>query len=231
MLLGHHTKLTHTKFCDKICHILRVIGKNECARHYKSGFSICNNVYHIQCSKISKNTYRNSSFTQWMCSECTNNFPFNNIICDKDFINTIKCCIHNYHRDLIFNPFDDSDISYNLPMDEIDPDQFYYNSLLQNKCNSNYLYDSEFNQMFSDKFISMYHIHIRSIVKNQDELLIYLHSLKCSFNVIVITENWLNIKTRDTPFLAGYQHECIQFNSTYFMNKTCTKVLTNLYVP
>ena len=32
-LLGHHTKLTHTKFCDKIYHILRVMGKNECARH------------------------------------------------------------------------------------------------------------------------------------------------------------------------------------------------------
>ena len=39
VLLGHHTKLTHTKFGDKICHILRVMGKNECARHYKSGFS------------------------------------------------------------------------------------------------------------------------------------------------------------------------------------------------
>ena len=39
VLLGHHTKLTHTKFCDKICHILRVMGKNECARHYKSGFT------------------------------------------------------------------------------------------------------------------------------------------------------------------------------------------------
>ena len=103
------------------------------------------------------------------------------ILCDKDFINTIKCCNHNYHRVLIINPFDDSDISYNLPMDEIDPDQYYYNSLLQNKCNSNYFDDSEFNQMFSDKycniseFISMYHINIRSIVKNQDELLIHLH--------------------------------------------------------
>ena len=39
VLLGHHTKLTHTKFCDKIYHILQVMGKNECARHYKSGFS------------------------------------------------------------------------------------------------------------------------------------------------------------------------------------------------
>ena len=27
VLLGHHTKLTHTKFCDKICHILQVMGK------------------------------------------------------------------------------------------------------------------------------------------------------------------------------------------------------------
>ena len=27
-------KLTHAKFCDKICHILQVMGnKNECARH------------------------------------------------------------------------------------------------------------------------------------------------------------------------------------------------------
>ena len=28
VLLGHHTKLTHAKFCDKICHILGVTGKN-----------------------------------------------------------------------------------------------------------------------------------------------------------------------------------------------------------
>ena len=27
VLLGHHTKLTHAKFCDKICHILQVMGK------------------------------------------------------------------------------------------------------------------------------------------------------------------------------------------------------------
>ena len=25
VLLGHHTKLTHTKFCDKICYVLRVM--------------------------------------------------------------------------------------------------------------------------------------------------------------------------------------------------------------
>ena len=36
VLLGHHTKLTHTKCCDKICHIVRVMGKNECARHYNA---------------------------------------------------------------------------------------------------------------------------------------------------------------------------------------------------
>ena len=29
MLLGHHTKHTHTKLCDKICHILQDMGKNE----------------------------------------------------------------------------------------------------------------------------------------------------------------------------------------------------------
>ena len=38
VLLGHHTKLAHTKFCDKICHILQVFGENECARHYKFVF-------------------------------------------------------------------------------------------------------------------------------------------------------------------------------------------------
>ena len=26
------------QICDKICHIVRVMGQNECARHYKSGF-------------------------------------------------------------------------------------------------------------------------------------------------------------------------------------------------
>ena len=27
VLLGNHIQRTHTKFCDKICHILRVMGK------------------------------------------------------------------------------------------------------------------------------------------------------------------------------------------------------------
>ena len=51
VLLGHHTKLTHTKFCDKICHILRVMGKNECARHYKSGFS-SGSSFILNCTNI-----------------------------------------------------------------------------------------------------------------------------------------------------------------------------------
>ena len=32
-ILGHNTKHTHAKLCDKICHILQVMGKNEYTRH------------------------------------------------------------------------------------------------------------------------------------------------------------------------------------------------------
>ena len=33
VLLGHNTKHTHCKFCDKICHILRVMGPHLSAKH------------------------------------------------------------------------------------------------------------------------------------------------------------------------------------------------------
>ena len=60
--IGHHTKLAHAKFCDKICHILQVMGKNERARHYKSGFSRLKfplaRLSGLQCHNMGHNGHR-----------------------------------------------------------------------------------------------------------------------------------------------------------------------------
>ena len=40
--------------------------------------------------------------------------------------------------------------------------------------------------------LNIFHINIRSVKANMDELLINLKNLKSKFNVLVLTETWLN---------------------------------------
>lgn len=57
-----------------------------------------------------------------------------------------------------------------------------------------------------DDYFKIFHVNIRSISKNFDELNILLDSLKTKFDIIVLSETW-QIKDIDVFHLNGYTIE------------------------
>ena len=51
--------------------------------------------------------------------------------------------------------------------------------------------------------LNIFHMNLRSVVKNFDELKIFLSRIKMKFAVIVITETWLDDES-DWPCCDGY---------------------------
>ena len=182
---------------------------------------ICRNIYHIKCAKMTKNDHRHMSAMdrmKWFCDQCINLFPFNHISVHDKFIAAISSTgIQNIpdYTDLVFNPLEINDNESNIPIDEIDPDSYFY-GLQQNirdMCNSNYYTDEMFLQLANrndkyDKKLSMMHCNIRSLSQNCDNLDRHLQTLPFDFDVIAITESWLNVQNDDNNYLHDYQHIC-----------------------
>ena len=51
------------------------------------------------------------------------------------------------------------------------------------------------NEILNNSKINLFHINIRSCNKNLDELVLYLNSININFNIIMLTETWLNEPT------------------------------------
>ena len=75
-------------------------------------------------------------------------------------------------------------------LDDRDPAFHYCN--VDSRCS--YFNQLSFNTTFKsdNASLKLFHLNVRSTSKNFDELMIFLHSLKTSFHVIVLTETWLN---------------------------------------
>jgi exonuclease III len=86
--------------------------------------------------------------------------------------------------------------------DLIDPDLNYFDN--GGDCDyydTNSIYSCV--QNMSD-VLSFIHFNTRSSNKNLDEILVYLHSLKVNFSVIVLTETWMTSPDEWVP-VAGYK--------------------------
>lgn len=75
-------------------------------------------------------------------------------------------------------------------MDSIDPD----NNILSNTKNDCLYYtDSTYDKIFiQDKNISLIHFNSRSLQSNFEAIQDYLNQFKSQFNIIAISETWLN---------------------------------------
>lgn len=69
-----------------------------------------------------------------------------------------------------------------------------------------YYETEEFRDQFGDDLGSLkfFHVNVRSVSRNLDELLLFLELLHVEFHVLVITETWLN-KSGEFPEIAGYK--------------------------
>ena len=91
---------------------------------------------------------------------------------------------------------------------EIDPDQNYLRNSKATLCS--YHNELSFNESFSKlNNVSIFHVNIRSIPRNLDQLTFYLNSLNHTFSVIAISENWLTPVNKDIYGIQGYTHHCV----------------------
>lgn len=184
---------------------------NECGRIIvvselnKLTCSICINDYHVQCTNLSRFDHKGMSKINrdnWTCHKCICLFPFNHIIDENVFVkltkNIWKRNIPFNCEDLLFDPFEHLKLNdVKLPCDQYDPDIQHYSGSqnIDEVCNSNYYDNEEFNNMISDnssRKLSFYHCNVRSARHNSTNLSNYMMCLKHRFDIIGLSETWLN---------------------------------------
>lgn len=104
----------------------------------------------------------------------------------------------------IYRPFDSETDSYSI---DIDPDVHFYSAF--NDFNFCEYYSVErfndFSGAIPSNAFSSFHLNIRSLSKNYDEFVHFLHTLKHTFTVIALSETWLSEDTKDFFKLTNYQ--------------------------
>ena len=185
---------------------------------YRLSCNLCKNTYHTQCTNVSKNNFRtmtDSIKTLWICHHCVAVFPFNHIVDDEKILKS--CCNDNgvtkrLCHELLFNPFEkNNDINDNIPNSEYDPDANFYDTQIPSSLtDSKYFSSSEFNMEISKSSninqLSMLHCNIRSSNKNANDLSIELGKLNHDFNIIALSETWLNATNTEINGFPDYNH-------------------------
>lgn len=83
---------------------------------------------------------------------------------------------------------------------DIDPD----NNFFSNVCHSDYYSEEQFNYVDMDRKLSLVHFNCRSMYANFDCIKEYLHQFTEQFNIIALTETWLNGDRGVNFNLEGY---------------------------
>ena len=166
---------------------------------------ICKRFCHLNCISIRKCEVSNlNNKNDWYCMMCMSaELPFLNIVDDDDFILALSTKDHfeiewENSYDKIFNPITLNDNERDLPLDDIDPDDNFYNDLSSYSSSlcKYYLQDS-FNSEHAKlvagglKPLSFFHLNVRSLPHNFSQLHIFLDSLCVKFSILGITETWL----------------------------------------
>lgn len=68
----------------------------------------------------------------------------------------------------------------------------------------------------TQRTISVLHLNIRSVTKNFDNFVAFLHTLKIDCDIIILTKGWLK-KTTVIPILDGYNSHITK--NTYVQSK------------
>ena len=169
----------------------------------------CFESYHIQYFDP------NMMNDQWLCMKCTADiFPFNSFDDDCMFRESIQsffgiCVVPFDISNLIFDPFELNNEDELTPLHEIDPDVNYFNHGYVPRDNCKYYNEHSFNKKFDDKNnFSVFHLNVRSLPKNQCDLVNYLNTLNTEFSVIGLSETWLNTNNCTLYDIDNYDHVC-----------------------
>lgn len=165
----------------------------------------------VNCQKASCNIGDDG-----LCEQCRSHvFPFGEVS-NEDIITLISGNEENINsweelENELLNPFYLNNI--HVPeFSDIDPDINYYNSSLSNNLNCKYYNEDSLNGRIASELVniptfSLVHLNIRSIQKNLNNFDLYLHNLDIKFDIIGLTETWLNENNADRYRLSGYNVE------------------------
>jgi len=107
-------------------------------------------------------------------------------------------------EELLFDPFELMYDKNNNPYEDFDPDANYY-AKSHSLGESKYFETDEFNKIASrNKKLSLMHTNIRSATKNSNDLSNYLATLNHQFDIIALSETWLNKNNTDIIGFPNY---------------------------
>jgi hypothetical protein len=193
---------------DYFCGLCNKSVVNDCIE-----CSICNCWVHRYCAKLSKKSLKEKSSNDmyWYCKICEEIFPFHSISNNElsyTFSN-LDTILNNYElyekcSEFNFETFKYSEYKKGDFEKDLDPDNNFYNDI-QTKCN--YYTDEQFNKKFKkEKGLSVIHFNARSLRKNFDKIEKYIFELDHLFDVIAISETWLDTRFDPNEFqLKGYE--------------------------
>lgn len=161
---------------------------------------LCGDLFHVHCC-------------QGICLGCSASvFPFNALESD-DFIT----CLRESSRptetsalldNVVFNPLELNDIERETFLADIDPDTNFLNNLQINNITSQYFNENSLNKeirvLDGKQHFSLFHLNIRSVPRNFCNLRSYIQNLNINFDVIGLTETWLNKANSNLYNMNGY---------------------------
>ena len=124
-------------------------------------------------------------------------------------------CNHTPSNDMssyVYNVLDFEDNESVNPLSAVDPDYNFYHPMYDmNFSTSDYYCDEDFNAMYENGNVSpctsFLHLNVRSIPSNLNNLENYLSLLEHKFQIIALTETWLQPHNKDIYNICGYNHE------------------------
>ena len=171
--------------------------------------SLCHKLFHKKCCNFKPQFCKTKDFNTWFCVHCEQLFPFYNIDDDEfTVINTFMDLdlnlAHIYKESLEFDfkPFNYTEFSSSDFQQEIDPGNNFFNEI---KFNCKYFTEDQLRHSISKKDgLSIIHFNCRSLNANFTKIEDCLHDIGKTFDVIAISESWLD-NNSTIPELQGYE--------------------------
>ena len=200
-----------------------------CNRHvhthsYHLKCSICFLKTHLNCLPlVSKddNLYVDRLRNNWFCMSCLKSaLPFNHYDDDDEFVSAVSndrsvgSKVLSMIDRRVVNAQNSEGDDVRGPLRDLDPDVNFFLNQSSVSYQSNYYTEASFVSMYassnvSPNNLSLIHANIRSVQKNFVSFESYLKSLQTSFDIIGLSETWLNKETLNDFHAVGYTSQSL----------------------
>ena len=184
---------------------------NQTLNSYAIKCDLCEAVYHKRCAKITQEQFRliRCKNVNYHCTSCCEVFSFQNVSDDK-FVFENSSVEDNYDlyklidncSQFNFNSFKYLDYNPHDFENDIDPENNFYNNL-SSKCQ--YYTNLQFTEKIGKvNGLSFIHFNARSLKTNFQKIKDYMLELYVKFDIIAISETWIETDLIDDFNINNY---------------------------